>query len=273
MLLSTAKYLVLSGLSFSVIFPMVGVFFAAFKQKGEYFLTSSMAPPENIFNFENFESVFHEGHIPSAFLNTGIMIISACLFSTILCTMVAYVFSRFEFRGKALIDKLYTAASFIPGVIVHLIIYRDFAVLHLNNRLISVILLYSGVDIISLYLYRQYFDQISHALDESAMLDGCTYLQIYVRILLPIVKPAIITACILKTIAMYNDFYTASLYLGNIEKTPVMSTVFYNFIGLYSSEWNKIAAGVLIISLPVFMGFILMQKYIYKGFADGAVKG
>ena len=72
---------------------------------------------------------------------------------------------------------------------------------------------------------------------------------------------------------MYNDFYTASLYLGNIEKTPVMSTVLYNFIGIYSSEWANIAAGIVIISLPMFVGFILMQKQIYKGFADGAVKG
>lgn len=267
------KYAVLLLMTFIVIYPMIGVFFAAFKTKAEYFLTASMTPPASFLNFENIRTVMIEGHIPMAFLNTGIMIAAACVISTALCTMVAYVFSRFDFRMKGLIDKFYTAASFVPSVIVHLIIFRDFATLNLNNHLISVIFLYSGVDIISLYLYRQYFDQISQSLDESAMLEGCSYVQIYWRILLPIVKPAITTACILKTIAMYNDFYTASLYLGNIEKTPVMSTVLYNFIGIYSSEWANIAAGIVIISLPMFVGFILMQKQIYKGFADGAVKG
>ncbi len=272
-LVSLMKYLLLITAAFMVLYPLLGVLFASFKTKVEFFTTSSMSPPVSFLNFANIITVVREGNILQAFFNTGMMIVLACVISTFLCTMVAYVFSRFSFRGKATIDRFYTIASFVPSVIVHLIIYRDFASLQLTNKLISIVILYSGVDIISLYLYKQYFDQVSCSLDESAMLEGCSYPRIYFSILLPAMKPAITTACILKTIAIYNDFYTSSLYLGNIRKQPVMSTVLYNFIGVYSSEWNNIAAGVLIISLPMFLGFILMQKYIYKGFSDGAVKG
>ncbi|MDD3411507.1 MAG: carbohydrate ABC transporter permease [Eubacteriales bacterium] len=272
-LLKLVESIVLFLSAFVVIYPMAGVLFASFKTKAEYFTTSSIALPKSFLYLNNFATVISEGNLLRAFFNTGLMIVLACFFSTIICTMVAYVFSRFQFFGKQWIDRFYTAASFVPSVIVHLIIYRDFAGLGLTNKLISIVILYAGVDIISLYLYRQYFDQISKSLDEAAMLEGCSYARTYWSILLPVMKPAITTACILKTIAIYNDFYTSSLYLNNLKAEPVMSTVLYNFIGVYSAEWNNIAAGVLLISLPMFIGFVLMQKFIYKGFSDGAVKG
>lgn len=266
------KYLVLLLVAFIVVYPIAGVFIGSFKTKMEYLTSNTFEIPNNWFNFDNYVRVFKEGNVVTGFLNTIIIIFFSCLFSTILCTMVAYCLTRFEFKGKSLIDHIYLIASFVPGIIVHLIIYKIFASAGLVNNLFSVVLLYSGVDVVSLYLYKQYLAQIPTSLDESAIIDGCSYFGIYRRIILPMLKPAITTACIIKITFVYNDFYTAFLYLP-AEKKGVMSTVLYRFIGPYSSEWSVIAAGIIVVSLPVFIGFVFAQKYIYTGFAAGATKG
>lgn len=266
------KYIILIFVAFVVIYPLIGVFLASFKTKIEYLSTGSMELPENFKNFSNYATVMIKGNLLRGFANTIFIIVFACIISTVLCTMVAFCLSRFQFKSKGFIDRFYMMASFVPGIIVHLIIFKDFARVGLVNNLFSVVILYSGVDIVSLYLYRQYLNQISISVDESALMEGCSYFRIYWNILLPMLKPAIVTACIIKITYIYNDFYTAFLYLPATEK-GVMSTVLYRFIGPYSSEWSVIAAGIIVVSIPVFVGFIFAQKWIYKGFSDGAVKG
>lgn len=266
------KYVLLLFMVFVVMYPIVGVVIASFKTKMEYLTTSSMELPKNWGNFENYIRIFTEGGIVRSFLNTVFIIIFACVFSTLLNTMVAFCLNRFDFPMKKMIEQFYLIASFVPGIIVHLIIYKNFAAVGLVDNLFSVVLLYSGVDIVSLYLYLQYLNQIPRSLDESAILDGCSYFGIYRRIIIPMLKPAITTACIIKITYVYNDFYTAFLYLPSDNK-GVMSTMLYRFIGPYSSEWSVIAAGIIFVTIPVFIGFVFMQKYIYSGFASGAVKG
>ncbi|MDE6388226.1 MAG: carbohydrate ABC transporter permease [Lachnospiraceae bacterium] len=266
------KYAILCSMVFIVLYPMLGVFYASFKTQAEYLSTSSMQPPEDWANFSNFYLVFVRGNVVTGFLNTAVITVAACVTSTLLNTMVAFCLTRFDFKGKNLLDRFYMAASFVPSIIVHLIIFKDFAAAGLVNNLISIIILYTGVDIVTLYLYKQYFGQISVSVDESAIMDGCSYFRVYWNILLPMVRPAITTACIIKITYIYNDFYTAFLYLPAKEK-GVMSTVLYRFIGPYSSQWCVIAAGIIVVTIPVFIGFIFAQKQIYKGFSDGAVKG
>ena len=113
--------------------------------------------------------------------------------------------------------------------------------------------------------------QIPFSIDESAMMEGSSFIGIYFKILLPMLKPAVVTDCIIKTTYIYNDFYTSYLYLSSTQK-GVMSTVLYRFIGPYSAQWSVIAAGIILVTMPVFLTFIFAQKYIYKGFSDGAVK-
>ncbi len=209
-ILNALKYLILLTVVFIVIYPLVGVFLASFKTKIEYLSTDSMVLPLNWGNFENYKTVLLKGNVITGFANTLFIIFFSCIFSTLLCTMVAYCFTRFEFAGKNYIDKFYMMASFVPSIIVHLIIFKDFAHVGLVNNLFSIVILYSGVDIVSLYLFKQYFNQISVAVDESAIMEGCSYVRVYWNILLPMVKPAIVTACIIKITYIYNDFYTAS---------------------------------------------------------------
>lgn len=265
------KYFVLICMVLITLVPIISVVMASFKGKIEYLTTGRLVPPESWSNFENYITLLKGGNVFIGFKNTLIIILITLVTSTFFATAVAYCLTRFDFTGKKLIDKLYLLASFVPGIIVHLIVFKVFAKAGLVDNLLSIVILYSAVDVVSLYMYKQYLSQIPVSLDEAAMVEGCSYFRIYWNIIIPLLKPAMVTCCILKITYIYNDFYTAFLYLPAEEK-GVMSTILYRFIGPYSSNWGAIAAGILIVTLPIFIGFLFAQKYIYKGFIDGAVK-
>ena len=135
------------------------------------------------------------------------------------------------------------------------------------------IIMMCGTDVIAIYIYIQFFENISVSLDESAIIDGASYFKIYYKILLPLLRPAIVTACILKGVGTYNEYYCANLYLQNKKTLPTVATSLYTFVGPLGSKYNLICAGVIISLLPALIVFILFQKQIYSGMTAGSVKG
>jgi multiple sugar transport system permease protein len=119
----------------------------------------------------------------------------------------------------------------------------------------------------------QFFDNLPVSLDESAILDGCSLFGVFFKILLPLTQPAIITSMILKGVSTYNEYYMANLYLQDKTRLSVVSTSLYKFTGPMGNQYNYICAGVLITIIPALIVFILCQKRIYSGLAQGAVKG
>ncbi len=264
-------YVVLGLVALIVFIPVIGVVFSAFKSGEEYLTTSKLAPPSSFLYFDNFKEIMENGKVVQGFTNTVIIMACSLFGASMFSTMVAYVINRFEFTGKSLIKSIYLIASFVPGVTTQIVTFNLIKGLGLVNSLGAPILLYVGVDIVSLYLYMQYINEIPRSLDEAALVEGSSYTGVYLRIILPMLKPAIITACIIKGTAIYNDFYTAFLYLPSSNKS-VMSTMLYRFMGPYSANWNIIAAGILVVLIPIFIVFVCLQKYIYKGFAEGSIK-
>ena len=130
-----------------------------------------------------------------------------------------------------------------------------------------------GTDVITIYIFLQFFENLSPSLDESAILDGCTYFGVFFKILLPLLKPAIVTSAILKGVGTYNEYYMANLYLQDKTRYQVVSTSLYVFSGPMGSQYNYICAGVIITIIPALIIFLLCQDQIYSGMAAGAVKG
>ena len=181
--------------------------------------------------------------------------------------------NRFKFPGNGLIRNLFLFASLLPGIAMQVSVYAIMGNLHLINHLYGYIILMMGTDIISVTIFIQFFENISPSLDESAIMDGCTYFGVFFKILFPLLKPAIITVMILKGVGTYNEYYMANLYLQNKNTLGVVSTSLYTFTGPLGNQYNYICAGVIITLLPALIIFILCQKQIYGGLAAGAVKG
>ncbi|WP_018752749.1 carbohydrate ABC transporter permease [Paenibacillus sanguinis] len=265
------KYASLLLGAFAALVPIVVVFFASFKTNKEYGVTSPLTPPENWLNFANYSKAFINGKMLLGFGNTLIIVVISIIGATLLGSMIAYVLSRFKFRGSKLLMGAFLLATLIPSVTTQVATFRIINFLHLVDTRFAPILLYLGTDIIAVYIFMQFLDSISESLDESAMLDGASYFTIFGKIILPLLAPAIVTVIIVKGVNIYNDFYTPFLYMPS-EDLQVLSTALFKFKGPYGSQWEVICAGIMITIVPILIAFVSLQKYIYNGFAQGSVK-
>ena len=271
--LTVLKYLSLLFFAFWAVLPIVSCVITAFKTDEEYNRTSVMVLPKSWLNFDNFVSAFKEANMARAFLNSTIILVCVLFFSVIIGTQLAYVLNRFKFPGNNIIRSLFLFASLLPGVAMQISSYEIMTKLHFINFLPGYIILMCGTDVISIYIFIQFFENIDKSLDESAIMDGASYFTIFYRILLPLLKPAIVTVCILKGVGTYNEYYNASLYLQDKKHLATVATSLYTFVGPLGSKYNLICAGVIISLLPALLVFIFCQKQIYSGLTAGAVKG
>lgn len=267
------KYFSLVFFSFVALLPVASCVITAFKTDLEYRDTNVMTLPESWFNFDNFVDAFNKAGMGRAFLNSTIILLCVLLFSTIIGTQLAYVLDRFKFFGNTLIRNLFLFASMLPGVAMQISVYEIMYKLHFINSLPGYIVMMCGTDVIAIYIYIQFFENIDRSLDESAIVDGASYFTIFYKILFPLLKPAIVTACILKGVATYNEYYCANLYLQDKTRLATVATSLYTFVGPLGSKYNLICAGVIISLLPALVVFITCQKQIYSGLTAGAVKG
>lgn len=272
-LLVFLKYFSLVFFSFVAVLPVVSCAITAFKTDTEYQRTNVMVPPESWLNFDNFVQAFQKANMGRAFINSVIILICVLVISVFVGTQLAYVLNRFKFPGNNLIRNLFLFATLLPGVAMQVSVYEIMTNLHFINSLPGYIIMMCGTDVISIYIYIQFFENISVSLDESAIVDGASYFTIFYKILLPLLKPAIVTSCILKGVGTYNEYYSANLYLQDKKNLPTVATSLYTFVGPLGSKYNLICAGVIISLLPALILFITCQKQIYSGLTSGAVKG
>lgn len=265
------KYFILLLTTFIALLPIVIIFFASFKTGEEYRNTGALTPPSSFFNFTNYTKAFVEGKMIVGFFNTFLVMGIALAGTIIIGAMTAYVLSRFKFKGRSFIFVLFLIAALVPSITTQIPTFQVIKFFNLFNKRAALIILYMGTDIISVYIFLQFINKISPELDESAMLDGANYFQIFFKIILPLLKPAIVTVIVIKGVQIYNDFYKPFLYTPN-EKLAMISTALFKFKGPYGTQWEVISAAIIISLLPTLIIFIFLQRYIYSGIAQGSVK-
>ena len=265
------QYVSLTFFSLFAVVPIVSCVITAFKTNEEYESTNVMTLPRSFLNFENFSKAFITAGMGRAFLNSVLVMVCVLIISVIIGTQLAFVLSRFKFRGNKLIRELFMIATLLPAVAMQVTVYNIMSSLGLVNHLYGYILMMCGTDVISIYIFIQFIENIPISIDESAIIDGASYWTIYWKLILPLLKPAIVTSCILKGVGVYNEYYCANLYLMD-KDLHTMATSLYTFVGPMGSQYNLICAGVIISLLPALVVFIFCQKQIYAGIAEGAVK-
>lgn len=270
-LFDIVKYVLLIFTAFVCLVPVVVCIFTAFKTTDEYNSTSVLDLPASFAYFDNFIEAFTRANMLQGFINTGIVLVCVLFLSVFISSMLAYILDRFKFPGNGIIRNLFLFASLLPGIATQVTVYQIMYNLGLINHIYGYILVLCGTDIISIYIFLQFFENLPRSLDESAILDGCTYFGVFFKILLPLLKPAIVTSCLLKGVSVYNEYYMSNLYLTNPELKTI-STALYTFTGPYGSQYNYICAGVLITIIPILALFLIFQKEVYSGMAAGAVK-
>lgn len=164
------KYLSLVVFCVVLMLPLVVILFASFKTAQEYATTSPIAPPQNWLNFDNFVTAWVGGDMLRGFLNTGLVLTLSIVFTVLIGTMAAYALDRFEFRAKKLVFALFLIATLVPGVTTQVATYQVINGFGLVNTYWAAVLLFSGTDIVSIYIFVQFMQSIPKSLDEAAML-------------------------------------------------------------------------------------------------------
>lgn len=269
--LGILKYALLIFLVLVFIIPILTVFFAAFKTGEEYVTTSVLALPHSFGNLDNFKAVFKDGDMLTGFKNTTIILVFSLAGAVLSGSMAAYIFSRFKSKFSKFVNGMFLVAVMIPAIATQVATFQIISALGLFNTRLAPIILYIGTDIMTIYIFLQFLDNISVSLDESAIIDGANYFQIFFKIILPLLSPAVITVLITKGVGLYNDFYTPFLYTPSADLLT-LSTTLFKFKGPFGAHWEVISAGIIVVMIPTLIVFLTLQKQIYSGLVSGSVK-
>ena len=164
------KYLVLIIGSFISLAPVCVCVLTAFKTEEEYNTSSVLALPKSFTYFENFKVAMEKANMLRGFFNTALVLIVVLTASIFIGSMLAYVLNRFKFKGNSVIQSLFTFAALIPGIATQVTVYQIMYSLGLINHLYGYMIVLMGTDIISIYIFLQFFENLPVSLDESAMM-------------------------------------------------------------------------------------------------------
>ncbi|MFV2117909.1 carbohydrate ABC transporter permease [Streptomyces sp. Act-28] len=264
-------YLSLVAASVVVLLPLAVVFLMSLKTPKEATDGGALSLPGNWLNLDNYVTAFTDGNMLAAFGNTAFILFFSIGGTVLIGSMTAYAIDRFDFRAKKTVMALFLVATLVPGVTTQVATFQVINSFGLVDTRWAPILLYMGTDIVSIYIFLQFIRGIPVSLDEAARLDGANAFTIYRKIIFPLLKPAVATVVIIKGITTYNDFYIPFLYMHS-EDLGTISTALFRFKGPFGAHWEAISAGAILVIVPTLVVFLLLQRWIYNGFAQGATK-
>ena len=274
---SIFKRLFISVVLISIIFPLIWMFSLAFRRTGETSLSRFLIVPVNV-ETGNFsaaiENALARGYsIPLMFKNSLIITISSIILTIIIASIAGYAFAKFKFKGRSIIFYSILMGMMIPAQALLIPIFILTKNMKLLNTYFSLILPYIAFGIpISIFIMRGFFFGISDSMIEAAKIDGATEFGIFLKIALPISKPAIATCVIFLFLQNWNEFMLALVLLLKKELLTIPVGLTKTF-GEYITPWGEYSALVFITLIPVIIVYGIFQNWFIKGLAAGSIKG
>lgn len=256
-------------LSLILITPLILILVNSFKTSTAA-AEMNLALPE-VFQFSNYLTVIEKGKLDVSFVNSLIYSVFSVMLCTLTSSMAAYVLSRNKCKANKIIYFIIVLGITMP--INFIALMKVMQILQIVNTKIGIILLYSAIQTpFNVFLICSFVGKIPRDIDEAATIDGCSPLRLFFSIILPLLKPVLVTVMVLTFLNTWNEYILPLYYLGNSANWP-MTLAVYNFFGMYFKEWNLVCADIVLTSLPVIIVYLLGQKYIVSGMTAGAVKG
>lgn len=252
-------------------FPIVLLLFNSLKTEIDIF-ASPMGIPTSV-TWENFRHVLTETSFLINLRNSAIVATATVLLSVMVTAPAGYALSRFKFRGRTLFSMWLLATQSFPGIIMVLGLFTVLRTYGLLNTLPGLVVMHTSFSMpFSIWLLKGYFDKIPTALEEAARIDGCTRLQSLVRIVLPLSVPGLLAVATFSLLLSWNEFFFALVIMrDNAHYTlPVFLSRFLGSGGVV--QWGPLSAAALLVSIPVFVLFLLGQRYLVSGLTGGAIK-
>jgi ABC-type glycerol-3-phosphate transport system permease component len=284
-----ALYALLCAVTFVVCFPLVWALFTSVRPKAEIFAWPPTIWP-NEWTLENYRALlqgrdayFQAGAAtgappPSAFFltwfwNSVIVAIGTTAISTIVSTLAAYSLTRFRFPGQRAVPYLALVGYMIPSIIFVFPMFLVMVDLNLTDTLFALILGYVCITLpFCMWLMWAFFRGVPIEIEEAALVDGASRLRVFWEIVLPTAWPGIVAAAIFTLIVSWNDYLFGRVFMNAMENLPLTVGVMHFFDGTHV-DWGLMMASSVLMTLPMAVLFMALQRHLVAGFGAGAVKG
>ncbi|HEY9612896.1 carbohydrate ABC transporter permease [Allocoleopsis sp.] len=264
-------YAVLGAIAFVMLFPLLWLVSTSFKSPTEdiFQFPPQLLPSQP--TFQNFVTVWQSNPFGQYLWNSTIVAVLTVSLNLIFCSLAAYPLARLDFRGRDLIFSGIISTIMIPFQIVMIPLYILTVQLGLRNTYLGVIFP-SLASAFGIFLLRQAFQGVPKEIEEAARMDGCSELGLWWNVMLPAVRPALVTLAIFVFIGSWSDFLWPLIVLDRPEYYTLPLGV-ATLAGTFSLDWRLIAAGSIISIAPVIVFFLFMQRYIVPTDTSSGVKG
>ena len=254
------------------IFVFIWIISSSLKTNREFFrdIWGLAANPQ----FDNYMTVLARHDLGGNFINSLIVVLSAVFILMFICAPAAYVFSRIPFKGRTVMNRAFTMGMGVPYQLMLIPLFFMMAGVGMVNTLSGLTLLYVALSIpFTVFIMQGFFKTLPNELEQAAMIDGCSPISTYFRIMLPLGKPALVTSGIFNFIFLWNEFLLAFTFV-NHKRNFTLPVGIYTLQGslTYTGDWVALFAGFVVVSLPTLIVYMFMSRQVIEGLTMGAVK-
>lgn len=268
---SLIRHLLLVGLCVFAVAPLLWALSASFKPRTEIFANPSIIPQHP--TLANFTYVLQNTRFGHWFANTLLIALSTTVLSVGVATLGGYAMSRFRFRGQGLYGNTLLVVQMFPGVMLAIPLFLIFTKLRLVDTYWSLLITYMSFALaFAVWMLKGYFDGIPREIEEAALIDGASRLEVLWRIILPLSAPGITTVAVFAFLLAWNDFFFAYILLVK-DTNYTLQMGLFTFIKQFNTEWNYLMTASVLTTIPVLVFFFGLQRYLTRGLIAGATKG
>ena len=252
-------------------FPIYWMVTSSIRPTSELMMDPTLVP--RTLTFDYYYSLLAQTDYPRQFLNSLIVALATVALTMVLSIMIAYGVTRQRIRGKQMIIGGMLYAYMFPPLLLAIPLYAMFTRIGLNDTLLSLVISHLTITMpLGVWFLWGFFKTMPFELEEAAMVDGCTRLGAFLRVVLPLSVPGLVTVAIFAFLLSWTDYTFALVMIGSdANKTVPLGLA--SMVGAFDLRWGDVMAGSTLIAMPLFVAFVLLSRYFVQGLTAGAVKG
>lgn len=264
-------YLVLVAGGLFSLLPLIWLIRSSLMDMGQIFELPPIWIPDP-FRFGNFSEALTILPFGRYFINTTVIVIFTMLGVLVTCSISAYSFARMSWRGRDLVFGLLLSSMMLPYAVTLIPTFIGWSKLGLTNSFIPLIAsAWFGGGAFNIFLLRQFYLSIPRDLDEAAYVDGASHWRIFISIIIPLTRPALVVVGLFTFLASWNDFLGPLVYL-NSESKYTLALGLQQFKGMYAAEWHLMMAAATVVLAPAIVVFFIGQRYFIEGITLTGIK-
>ena len=266
-------YVFLLAFTFIQIFPFYWLVTFSFKSNTEIFDSDNLIGLPKVWRLENYSKALMGGNILHYLLNSVLYAALTVIIANLLSAMAAYAINRMYWKAKGIVAVIFSLGIMIPVQATLLPLFQGLDIMGVRRGYLGLLLPYITFAMpMSVMILGGFFKSLPREIEEAACIDGCNIFSMFFRIIFPMIRPGIATACIFTFLNTWNELLFANTFVDST-KYKTLPVGIMSFVGEHSTNWGIIGAGMVIATLPTVLIYLLLSKQVQESFTVGAVKG